>query len=717
MMMLYIVRMATTSARPDQYVPGSSEVEAKRIMRGATTKSVESGDPSTSKTTQHTSSSIVPQALSPAQTKTWLLLKQGVKDVSQRALTYLINRLGKNKDEAHLGEILPTIADVERYQGKSPAKYFKRFSDPTVSKVVIDTRPQWFTGESHRLGDPSKTDIQPPKSASADDADVQPRRDIGELIAFKKQQQQPLHGADTSRIIESVIGAARNSNNAYGIYQQMPGQDMLTKGLYYTLPELQVIDAASNNVGLGWTQDDSDYLRQILSPTHNPNDDSFKQRLTWIGKLIANPSRWSEAITGMTKEAITRSEAYKWLEKTLSGVANTFDNTKARSLRNQLQQTGKLEGSTKIPTGDIATGTKGAAGIEDPSSKIGSIRPVMTTIKPETDEERARWHDLLRGTFERSEATDKVLTQLYDDQYFKERYGQIYSDAHDGRRWDGASSVFTDLPQGGMDDVVYQLHMATRDSFDNSGTPLPTGFDDTSIRANYDRARLRTRLDADTARRQQTRTAVEEEDPEPPKEGDPAQEGDEVQPSQETTDGSVYKRIPELRPKFGMMSQKELEDTLIGDDKERKQTNYTWAVYDLKPVDETGEARQRMQSGDDNPLFDHNIDHYNMRYGSCFLMPPITKKVTRPVLVPRTMENIYSTQMSMIDAYNNKQFSGINPESYRPPMWEERARILPSEYMPMIPVQPYRNGVDYYNYRMPQYKEPVKSLRNRGRYF
>lgn len=714
--------------------------------------------------------------------------------IKQQDVTRLLNKVLPADDEDLKKKAVEGAMLYERSVGKDPIGYLKDKLRGAIKKAFVAT--------STLVNAPPQNDVMEKFTKTQE---LTKPRDIGDMMAAKQQGTR----SDMSRIIETAIGA----NNAV---KKAPGGDIPTKMLYYSVPELEMIDNASKMVGLGWTDADSKYLNDILTNSSG-DDDSFKQRLQWIGKLIANPSHWWEAVNGMGKEAVKQSSVYKWLVQTFGAVADKFNNPNAKAIKNQMTYTGKNSGEM-LSIGDAPPAAKpdvGIPGVSD-GSKFGNIRPVVQASGWDAKKTEA-WHSLVDAMLGDSPGAESAKTSLYVDKYFQSQFDEIYKKHHNGTSWFQAdpSKIYDDMSPYEKGQFINDVRDEVSDVFKRKELPPPKfdmrgeaagqsdpaagelinsktekllrdlvaeaeASDDFYVNQYYKHGRkfdietrdpsilrsallpaiqkIRNMLNDPNARlgkaeMDDIRNLVynvpkdlaghvnsiskqllgyggvpSSNDPIPddgdsePSPGSPEKDkwtkdtkDDKTKnkwakeprpPTEEDEFSGIEKKVAELRPKYGFMGQEELENTLIGTDTERQETDYTWSVFDLKPVN--------YYNGDniqDNKCFGRVVDQYNYRYGRTFPMPDPPQHDPEPLLVRKAVRDIYDISQRLVDAYDNRQFRDIDPEARIPPEWDGREKAGR-----MVEIAPYPSQTGG-SYKYPQFREPIKSLKNRGRHF
>lgn len=808
-----------------------------------------------------------PATLTKLQQETYADLIHSKYDSVQSAnVTRLLKKMLKVSDE-RLQELLPHALDYEKAKGHDKPKEFIRDKlrgtirskfNEAVKDIDLDAEAIPPPGAAPQAGQTGKGAPSLPQLPTA----KQGVRDIGDILMTQPQIEKAFEepskmggqtgagsqtGSGTRKIIEDIIASSVASYNAgqdlKGKVDKLPGSDLSTKMLYYEFPELQAIDQMSKAVGMGWTDADSQYLRDALDPNYSgPHKDDFKDRLRWVAKVVANPGKWMEVVTQMGMSEVKNSEAYKWFTRLFNDVAVKFDNTKAKALSDAVR-TGKL----KLPSPGAETKPTGGA---DGSRFTGSL-PTMHVPVAETDAHKKAWGNVLASMFKGDDwKTQRTMQLLKDDPLFRDRFGMIYNKYHKGRRWDDANApaLMADLTPKQRElfareidtsigdalkrsqipaaERTYELaYKPARDQYDPSTGYAMDGKTEQLLRElvkeaeaadrfyvqeyykhgrkfteeHRDASDLRSELlpaiqrirdllkdpnarindetrkmindvvmnvpkdlaapvsevgdslksTIDTNIQELTQTATDASEQPRAETDEPTTDSPPEKPPRDPTpeekkrlDGRASieelkqrrenRAMNKFRPKLGFMSQQELEETLVGDAEEAQQSNYTWLTADLKYPDETPDARHE---GEHNQLYDAYVRRFNMRYGATFPMPtpPRPEPDERLAYVHRSLREFYALNdpheagrsewsdgpPRMIDAYDNRQWRGINHDGYRLPHYEERA-VGANRANPYGALT-YRSGMDHYDYRYPWKTESnaraVAVLRNNRRMY
>jgi len=818
--------------------------------------------------------------LTPNQIKTLNDLQtasQSKKDydkVNQGVLTRIYKKLFGSKNEQMIQDIIPSTLDYEKHVHLNKPNFNaieylrKKFTgfDKTMftnaiknSKEAVDgaTKSFWETYESINSSRPSNDKdlvhgIQPLSSSTAFqgslsrlDNPVEKPRDIGKIVEYQQQKQQQFQTPQKKQqqqrsISETLIDKFQEGQGKYQqgskmleqFKKQTGGDDVGSSLLYYEFPQLKVLDEASKAIGMGWTQEDTDYLHKVLDPRYQgPEKQDFTGRVKWVGKVMANPSKWWDIVKDIGVSEVKNSEIGKWFDKTFNQVKIAFDSDVAKTLRDTFKGTeppmykmklvdDKSEGVNASDNNAPVAGKKWEMDKtpEDTSSKFKGIKSTVMKAPKESDESYLQYRKNLDTVFKKDIGAKPLVAS---DKVFERAFKEIYKKYHHGLSLDrtNAETIYEGLTNEQEKQFNNDLSKITRDSLirqnapvmdysfkqgsdagagdllDDTGKTLLSKYVDNldliddkihmfilrgqklpnddrnprDIKKELDIQKQRllqmmkqkdisksklqgvfndfvrtvpvgdgikvsqlqesilpdtstssssstsTAVDTDTAKKQLTQTEEEDKAKKKKKEDDDDKDKDKKYKkplSEEETFYGKKQKNPELRPKLGFMDQQELEDTLIGTEQQRMETDHTWSVFDLKPINESAESNE--QNPEENKVFQRVVDHFNMRYGQTFSMPEAPRETQYPELFRKNMNDIYDASKRMIDAFDNKQFKNINPEARQVPNYEERAIDI---FGKLIPITPFQNGVDNYNYKFPQFKEPIKALRNRGKHF
>ena len=764
--------------------------------------------------------------LTPGETSTLQKLKNWTSNpvkLVQGSVTRLIKKLLNARDDNTLKEILPDILEFEKSEGHDLQYMRKKFTGDNKSHFTALASP--FVGKANRLDDePVKTQPNLP-------GDFSDKVLASKLLEPQSGSVQKTQNIDYQKLYDAVQNAKKQYNDA-------PGKSAVNKLLYYTQPELELLQKYINQTPLKWTKRDSEYLEHVLDPNYKGADkDSFRDRIEWVAKLIANPDQWYNTTSKMVWSEVKNSDIGQWFYKTFLKVGTKFNSAKAQELADSFRKgesTGdKFTMSEKPdprggthsvitpaqPTSQPTTGSRMTGIIP---SKGGIIEtPVIgldtgTTTSP--DKLDSKYRALVQDAFTTGDDTYRLFV---GEKQFQEDFKRIYRRYHKGKDWSDSSQgveLFNNMNAVERQHLIGELDIAIRESlkrqklpirdlkykadpidynmeagallddsgrtllekyvssfdmvdkklidFITRGQKLPNGKNANQVRSdllpalqqlrdiyNDPSARvtektlqavqlamdsipagvgldtitevgqstlteLRTRLATDTARRSETQTVETDEDPKPKPPDDPKPDPQQVNVvkkplTEEQIFASKHKKIPELRPKFGIMSQEELEDTFLGTAEERTVGDMTWKRVDLKHANETvpkGEIEDPYQ-----PLFDHNTKLYNLRFGRTFPMPPPPTPTHRPILLRKPMHDIFDvdTRYNMMDAYDNTQFRGIRDKPGVQQIWESTPQKNKNLNIGGVPVPTYYGG----NYKNPMYRErePPFKYSNGGR--
>ena len=272
--------------------------------------------------------------------------KKQYGQIKQADVTRLLKRVIVSQDDTMKKSVIKDSIDYEKSKGiKDPTNYLRLKLSPEQGKAFANFVNQVnqaappakdpFSGKGVRVGDINATKSQP-----------QPERDIGELLQLKDniQSGSSEESSNARKIIEYAMNNAgaiqKQAAGAKAAYDKAPGGDAGSKLLFYTVPELAVVDQMSKSVGLGWTNADDEYLQHVLDPNYQGEDkQSFTKRVGWVARLLANPSAWTQvSAKGLTAD-FKKSPQYEWFQNLFKELGTNFDNKAAKQLQDDYDST------------------------------------------------------------------------------------------------------------------------------------------------------------------------------------------------------------------------------------------------------------------------------------------------------------------------------------------------------------------------------------------
>lgn len=143
----------------------------------------------------------------------------------------------------------------------------------------------------------------------------------------------------------------------------------------------------------------------------------------------------------------------------------------------------------------------------------------------------------------------------------------------------------------------------------------------------------------------------------PEKPGDPDKEKEKEKERIDKTHPSKV-NVGQLRPKLSMLNEDEMIDVLTGTAEEKKETEHTWKIMDLKPP----ENDLHNEGVEDNKVFGTIVDKMNMKYNNNFPMPVVPDE---PVVLEEyraPLNDVKGRAVQLIDAYDNRIFKGFDNE-------------------------------------------------------
>lgn len=264
-----------------------------------------------------------------------------------------------------------------------------------------------------------------------------------------------------SKIKETVIGAIKDKVTSED-FTKAPGSSFASKALFLEFPELEYISKASKAVGLGWSNDDTKYLQDALQG--NVDNDSLSKRLSWIGKLIANPDKWGDAIAGMAGQAVENSEAYKFLKRTFNSVAGLGNDNAVKLAgdfkfgKEQIDDKGKK-------SNQIITTQK-----PEEQSKFGNVKPVIGQKLPETPEEKKMWDEAIKGAYQDGSSSAFIVG---NDPEYTRKFKALYNKYHEGKDPNQSTSkdIYANMSPKEKSHFAQEISNITKESFIKKSIP------------------------------------------------------------------------------------------------------------------------------------------------------------------------------------------------------------------------------------------------------